>query len=117
MVRATLDTWWMGHAVWAVTLFVPAKGRGEGVGWARGWCLPSLQMSIPTKGRGEGWGSCVVLAHVTMDKKDTEPMALPLHSARCHREPSVDVFARVCACVRARVCARVFARLCVRARA
>ena len=71
--------------------------------------VSSVTLSIPTKGRGEGEsgvergrGSCVVIVHVTMDKKDTEPMALPLHSARCHREPSVDVCPRVCACVRAR---------------
>ena len=31
--RATLDTCTVGRAVWTVTLFVPAKGRGEGVGW------------------------------------------------------------------------------------
>ena len=53
----------------------------------------------------------MVLVHVTMDQKDTEPMALPLHSARRHQEPIVDVCA--CACARVRVCLCA----CVRARA
>ena len=63
------------------------------------------------------WGSCVVLFHVTMEKKDAEPVALPLHSARCHREP-VCMCARACACALAcvLVCARAWSRAWSRAR-
>ena len=68
--------------VCAITLFVPAKGRGAG-----------------ESGVERGVGSCVVLIHVAMDVKDAEPAALPLNSARRHRKPVVDLRARACVCV------------------
>ena len=49
----------------------------------------------------------MILFHVTMEKKDAEPVALALHSARCHREP-VCMCARACACALA--CALAYAR-------
>ena len=68
--------------VCAFTLFIPAKGRGAG-----------------ESGVERGVGSCVVLIHVTMDAEDAEPVALPLNSARRHREPVVDLRARARVCV------------------
>ena len=68
--------------VCAFTLFIPAKGRGAG------------ESDVE-----RGVGSCVVLIHVTMDAKDAEPVALPLHSARRHQEPVVDLRARARVCV------------------
>ena len=68
--------------VCAITLFIPAKGRGAG------------ESDVE-----RGVGSCVVLIHVAMDAKDAEPVALPLHSARRHQEPVADLRARARVCV------------------
>ena len=74
MWRATLDTCTVGRAVWTVTLFVPAKGRGEGVGW-----IGVFRHSVyPSQGRPEerarvAWrgvmGLAWILVRVPTDEK------------------------------------------------
>ena len=83
--------------VCAITLFVPAKGRGAG-----------------ESGVERGGGSCVVLVHVTVGAKGAEAVALPRNSARRHQEAVVELRARarVCVCVCVSVCVCVACVVC-----